>query len=64
MKFLSMLVESIRVANKLDHAGPRAGLDGAHRFATEYCRPGREQVSEAARSGEFEMIDAAFMKLI
>lgn len=64
MNILSMLAESIRVANKLENADSRAGLESAERFTAKYCAPVREQISKSAGSGESEMINGAFMQLL
>lgn len=64
MNILSMLVESFSVANKMEKVGSRAGLEGAQRFAEEFCSQNRERPSETARSGAVEMIDGAFMRLL
>lgn len=62
MNVFSMLVESIRVANRLENSGPRARLEQATRFATDYCASGARDQSENLGLEELELIDGAFMK--
>lgn len=62
MKLISMFFESIRVANRLENAGSRAGLEKAQLFVADYCGSTSPAPSQNARSAEYDLIDGAFMK--
>lgn len=62
MNFISMLIESFRVANRLENAGPQSRLEQATRFATDYCASGGQNQSEDQGLEKLELFDSAFMK--
>lgn len=62
MNLISMFVESIRVANRLESAGPRSGLMQAERFVADFCSSGNRNQSEDSGLEKLELIDGAFMK--
>ena len=62
MNLISMLVESIRVGNRLENAGPRSGFEQAELFATDFCASGGRNQSQDSGLEKLELIDSAFMK--
>jgi len=62
MKLLSLFVESIRVANRLENMSPQAGLRHAEQFAADYCGHTPRQNPESVLSDEFELFDGSFMR--
>lgn len=62
MNMVSMLVESIRVANRLESSGPQSRLEQAGRFVADSCTPVVRDQPEDPGLETLELFDSAFMK--
>lgn len=62
MKLLSMFVESIRVANRLESLRPHEGVAHAERYTADFCGQMPEQTSQPGRTGDSELLDGLLVK--